>query len=156
MVHHELSVLDDADALAARAAAFVARASAADVVRARRPVHLRRERRPHPVGHVRRLAAEDVPWADVVIYQVDERVAPEGDPDRNLAHLRESLGDAPARVAAHAGGRPRDLDGGGGDLRFVSARAASTWSTWDSAPTATRRPWSPATRSSMSPTGWSG
>ena len=25
------------------------------------------------------------------VYQVDERVAPEGDPDRNLTHLRESL-----------------------------------------------------------------
>ena len=46
------------------------------------------------------LAAEEVPWAQVVLYQVDERVAPDGDPARNLTHLRESLGDAPAEVRA--------------------------------------------------------
>ena len=44
------------------------------------------------------LANEDMPWADVELFQVDERVAPDGDPDRNLTHLRESIGDAPARV----------------------------------------------------------
>src|SRR5262249_33831094 len=32
-----------------------------------------------------------VPWDSVHVVQVDERVAPAGDPDRNLAHLRESL-----------------------------------------------------------------
>lgn len=37
------------------------------------------------------LAHEDVPWENVHIVQVDERVAPEGHPDRNLTHLRESL-----------------------------------------------------------------
>ena len=40
---------------------------------------------------LRHLANEDVPWAGMQIFQVDERVAPEGDPDRNLTHLRESL-----------------------------------------------------------------
>ncbi len=38
-----------------------------------------------------RLAGEDVPWEKVTIYQVDERVAPDGDADRNLTHLRASL-----------------------------------------------------------------
>ncbi len=37
------------------------------------------------------LAAEDVPWRDVQIFQIDERVAPAGDPDRNASHIRESL-----------------------------------------------------------------
>src|SRR3984893_15620894 len=37
------------------------------------------------------LAKEEVPWEDVHLVQVDERVAPPGDPDRNLTHLRESL-----------------------------------------------------------------
>ena len=37
------------------------------------------------------LAAEDVPWPSVQIVQVDERVAPPGDPDRNLTHLHASL-----------------------------------------------------------------
>jgi 6-phosphogluconolactonase len=40
---------------------------------------------------LRALAAEDVPWEGLHLVQVDERVAPAGDPDRNLTHLRESL-----------------------------------------------------------------
>jgi 6-phosphogluconolactonase len=36
----------------------------------------------------------------VVLYQVDERIAPASDPGRNLTHLRESLGDRPAEVIA--------------------------------------------------------
>src|SRR4029077_16762951 len=32
-----------------------------------------------------------MPWKDVHVVQVDERVAPLGDQDRNLTHLRESL-----------------------------------------------------------------
>src|SRR5262249_52171235 len=39
----------------------------------------------------RLLAGEALPWAQVIIFQVDERVAPDGDPDRNLTHLRASL-----------------------------------------------------------------
>jgi 6-phosphogluconolactonase len=40
---------------------------------------------------LRALADEQMPWAGVHVVQVDERVAPDGDPDRNLTHLRESL-----------------------------------------------------------------
>jgi 6-phosphogluconolactonase len=40
---------------------------------------------------LRALAQEQVPWDAMHIAQVDERVAPAGDPDRNLTHLRESL-----------------------------------------------------------------
>jgi 6-phosphogluconolactonase len=37
-----------------------------------------------------------VPWSQVHVFQIDERIAPEGDPDRNLTHLHESLlGNAP-------------------------------------------------------------
>jgi 6-phosphogluconolactonase len=32
-----------------------------------------------------------MPWANVHVVQVDERIAPAGDKDRNLTHLRESL-----------------------------------------------------------------
>jgi 6-phosphogluconolactonase len=38
-----------------------------------------------------RLREKEMPWEKVTIFQVDERVAPEGDPDRNLTHLRASL-----------------------------------------------------------------
>ena len=44
-----------------------------------------------PWQMLRALANEDVPWEGVNVVQVDERVAPAGDPDRNLTHLRESL-----------------------------------------------------------------
>ncbi len=40
---------------------------------------------------LRALADEDVPWPSVHVFQVDERVAPTGHPDRNLTHLEESL-----------------------------------------------------------------
>jgi 6-phosphogluconolactonase/glucosamine-6-phosphate isomerase/deaminase len=44
------------------------------------------------------LASQSVPWDATVIYQVDERVAPPDDPDRNLTHLTKALGSAPAQV----------------------------------------------------------
>jgi 6-phosphogluconolactonase len=40
---------------------------------------------------LRDLTAEDVPWQHVHVFQVDERIAPAGDHDRNLTQLRESL-----------------------------------------------------------------
>ena len=40
---------------------------------------------------LRALSGEDVPWRSIHVVQVDERVAPAGDPDRNLTHLNESL-----------------------------------------------------------------
>ncbi len=46
---------------------------------------------------LRALATEKIPWDRVHIVQVDERVAPAGDQDRNLTHLRESLRDSPIR-----------------------------------------------------------
>jgi 6-phosphogluconolactonase len=41
----------------------------------------------------RALAGEDVPWDRVHLFQVDERAAPSGDPDRNYFHLKEALID---------------------------------------------------------------
>ena len=40
---------------------------------------------------LRALADEDLPWDRIHVVQVDERVAPAGDADRNLTHLLESL-----------------------------------------------------------------
>jgi 6-phosphogluconolactonase len=39
----------------------------------------------------RELADEDVPWGKVGIWQVDERIAPDGDPDRNLTSLQPMI-----------------------------------------------------------------
>ncbi len=44
-----------------------------------------------PWQMLRFLAGQEFPWESVHVVQVDERVAPAGDPDRNLTHLRESL-----------------------------------------------------------------
>lgn len=48
----------------------------------------------------RALAAMDVDWEHVRVFQVDERVAPDGDAQRNLTQLRECLGAQPVRITA--------------------------------------------------------
>ena len=40
---------------------------------------------------LRDLAALELPWDNVHLFQTDERVAPNGSPDRNLTHIQESL-----------------------------------------------------------------
>jgi 6-phosphogluconolactonase len=45
----------------------------------------------------RLLGEKDIPWDKIEIVQVDERVASDGDPDRNLTHLRQSLESSPLR-----------------------------------------------------------
>jgi 6-phosphogluconolactonase len=96
-VEFELVTLPDAASLAKRAAGFVAarvRAAVADHGQFSWAVSGGRT----PWAMFAELAHEDVPWGSMEIFQVDERVAPEGDPDRNLTHLRQSLGSAPAKV----------------------------------------------------------
>jgi 6-phosphogluconolactonase len=98
-VHSDLEVLADPSAVARAAAAYVAdraRAAVAD----HESFHFAVSGGHTPWAMFAELAAEDVPWHRVVLYQVDERVAPAGDPDRNLTHLQQSLGDAPAEVVA--------------------------------------------------------
>lgn len=40
---------------------------------------------------LRELAKHDLPWEQVQIFQVDERVAPDGDAERNLVHIQENF-----------------------------------------------------------------
>ena len=85
-----IEALADADSVArAGAALTAAEARAAVVARGRFIVAFSGGHTPWQM--LRALADEQVPWAGVHIVQVDERVAPAGDPDRNLTHLRESL-----------------------------------------------------------------
>jgi len=98
-MHTELQVEESPAHVAAAASAFVA-ASARAAVTARGTFTFAVSGGHTPWAMFAELAAEDVPWDHVVLYQVDERVAPAGDPDRNLTHLRESLGEAPADVVA--------------------------------------------------------
>ena len=86
----KIEVLPDADAVAKRAAAIMAgEARAAVAARGRFVMAVSGGHTPWLM--LRDLANEDVPWKNVHVMQVDERVAPPGDPDRNLTHLRESL-----------------------------------------------------------------
>jgi 6-phosphogluconolactonase len=86
----KLDVLAD-DESAARAAARMIAAEARAAVAARGRFVMAVSGGRTPWIMLRALAAETVPWESVHVVQVDERVAPAGDPDRNLTHLRESL-----------------------------------------------------------------
>ena len=50
-----------------------------------------------PAAVFAELATRDLPWDCVVITQVDERIAPEGDPDRNLTGQRAAFEGLPVR-----------------------------------------------------------
>jgi 6-phosphogluconolactonase len=109
----EIEVLPDADAVALRGAEYVAeqaRIAIADDGRFTFAVSGGHT----PWAMFAHLAGR-MPWEKVTIYQVDERVAPDGDPDRNLTHLRASL---PPGGAADVRAMPveaHDLEGGAAD-----------------------------------------
>jgi 6-phosphogluconolactonase len=85
-----IEVLADAEAAASRAATIIAQdARAAVAARGRFIMAVSGGHTPWLM--LCALAKEDVPWAGVHVFQIDERVAPDGDPDRNLTHLHESL-----------------------------------------------------------------
>jgi 6-phosphogluconolactonase len=94
-------VLGDDVTVARRAAAFIA-GEARTAVGARGCFALAVSGGHTPWLMLRALADENVPWADVHLFQVVERIAPAGDADRNLKHLRASL-------LEHAPLRPQQL-----------------------------------------------
>jgi len=86
----KIEIYVDADSVALAAAKLIAK-EARDAVATRGKFVMAVSGGKTPWVMLRDLAKEDVPWKGVHVFQVDERVAPEGDPDRNLTHLRESL-----------------------------------------------------------------
>ena len=86
----KIQVYADTDTVALVAAELIAK-EARDTVATRGKFVMAVSGGKTPWIMLRDLAQEDVPWKGVHVVQVDERVAPEGDPDRNLTHLRESL-----------------------------------------------------------------
>ena len=86
----KLEVLADAEAVARKAATVIA-AAARDAVAGRGRFIVAVSGGHTPWQMLRALAGEDVPWEGLHVVQVDERVAPSGNQDRNLTHLRESL-----------------------------------------------------------------
>src|SRR5271154_6329958 len=113
----KLQILSDADAVAKAAAQFIASEARASVeVRGRFIMAVSGGKTPWQM--LRDLAGEEVPWADVHVVQVDERIAPAGDPDRNLTHLRESL-------LSHAPLRPEQIQAMPVEEKDLTAAAKS-------------------------------
>ena len=115
-MRHELESLADPDAVARAGAAFVAERARAAAA-AGGSFHFAVSGGHTPWAMFAELASLTVPWDKVIVYQVDERVAPPDDPDRNLVHLTKALGSAPAQVRA--------MPVNSSDLAAAAARYAS-------------------------------
>src|SRR5260370_28784889 len=88
----KMEIFSDDESSARAATKFIA-AEAAVAVAARGQFVMAVSGGRTPWIMLRALGNEEVPWDRIHIVQVDERVAPAGHPDRNLAHLQESLLD---------------------------------------------------------------
>jgi 6-phosphogluconolactonase len=117
----EFKVREDADAVAREAAAIIA-AVAREAVASRGRFVMAVSGGHTPWQMLRALAGEDVPWKSVHVAQVDERVAPAGDPDRNLSHLRASLLAHAPLPAEHIHAMPVESP----DLQAAAAQYART------------------------------
>jgi 6-phosphogluconolactonase len=86
----KIEIFPDADTVARKGAQIIA-AEARASVKGRGRFIIAVSGGHTPWQMYRALSNEDVPWEHVKVVQVDERVVPAGDPDRNLTHLYESL-----------------------------------------------------------------
>jgi 6-phosphogluconolactonase len=113
----KIKVLPDAQAAARDAAVYLADAARSAVMaRGRCIMAVSGGRTPWLM--LRFLADQEVPWDRVHLVQVDERLAPSGDPDRNLTHLQASLPSRAARIYP----MPVEAE----DLDLAAARYAQT------------------------------
>jgi 6-phosphogluconolactonase len=106
-MRHEVTICAS-DELAERGVDYVA-ALITDRVHATGACHVAVSGGKTPWAMFARLAARALPWHQVTLYQVDERVAPDGDPSRNLTSLRAALGAVTVTTVAMAVTDP-DLD----------------------------------------------
>src|SRR5271169_1637591 len=97
----KIQIFPDADEVANAAAQFIASEARASV-EARGRFNLAVSGGRTPWQMLRDLADQEIPWQQMQFVQVDERIAPAGDPDRNLTHFRESL-------LSHAPLRPEQI-----------------------------------------------
>jgi 6-phosphogluconolactonase len=117
----DIESLNTPDTVAKRAAEVIAEESRAAVA-ARGRFVLAVSGGHTPWLMLRALADADVPWSSVHVVQVDERVAPLGDADRNLTHLLESLLDHAPLPSNQIHAMPVEE----GDLETAAARYAVT------------------------------
>ena len=120
----ETRILADADTVAREAARVIA-AEARTAVAARGRFVMAVSGGRTPWLMLRALAGEAVPWAGVHVVQVDERIAPAGDPDRNLTHVRESLLEHAPLPPEHIHAMPVEAT----DLEAAAGRYARTLET---------------------------
>lgn len=124
----KIDVLPDADAVAQRAAELIADA-ARDAVADRGQFTFAVSGGRTPWQMLRALAALAVPWEKTHLFQVDERVAPQGDPDRNLTYIAESLLSVAPLTRDHVHAMPvetPDLDAGAACYAQAMAAVAGT------------------------------
>src|ERR1041384_1430089 len=120
MICMNLEVHNDAEAAAQAAAIFIA-AKAREAIAARGRFIMAVSGGHTPWLMLRALADEDVPWEAVHLVQVDERVAPAGDPDRNLTHLLESLREIHSLRSDHIHAMPVEAP----DLELAASQYAT-------------------------------
>ena len=122
----QVEILPDDHAVAQRAAAFIAEQARA-AVRARGQFTLAVSGGRTPWAMLRALAGEDMPWTQLQLFQVDERVAPAGDPVRNLTNIQASLLDRTPLTAAQVHAMPveaADLDAAAAEYGRTLQRVA--------------------------------
>jgi 6-phosphogluconolactonase len=98
-VRHELRTFADTAAVASAAADYVA-ASSRRSIEATGRFTFAVSGGKTPWSMFANLATMDVAWSQVVLYQVDERIAPVGDATRNLTNLERSLGACRPTIVA--------------------------------------------------------
>lgn len=115
-----VEVLADAETVARRAASFIAE-QARETVASRGRFSLATSGGTTPRLMLRFLTGEDLPWTHVHLFQVDERMAPIGHPDRNLTHLRAGLLETVALPSGNLHAMPVEAQ----DLGAAAARYAA-------------------------------
>lgn len=116
----KLEVFADSNSVANAAAAFVA-AEARAGIKARGRFVMAVSGGHTPWLMLRALVHQDVPREALHLVQVDERVAPNGDPDRNLTHLIESLKEVDSLSSDHVHAMPVEAP----DLELAAAQYAT-------------------------------
>jgi 6-phosphogluconolactonase len=117
----KIEVYPDDEVVACKAAAIIAHA-ARGAVTSRGRFIMAVSGGHTPWLMLRTLADDELPWQHVHVVQVDERVAPAADPDRNLAHLRASLLDHAPLSPDHIHAMPVEA----ADLDRAAEQYAST------------------------------
>ncbi len=115
----KIEILPDREATAHRAARFIAR-EAQVAAGARGVFTFAVSGGQTPWQMLRALGALPMPWPLTHLFQVDERVAPRGDPERNLTYITESLLSRVTLTPAHLHAMPVEAP----DLRIAAVRYA--------------------------------